>query len=156
LAQLANCLSLIDDEKRLLGAMEDFPKFYREALIEKLFARLGIAPSGHSDQDAAFVMKTFEFLEKSQAGWPQFFHDFSGGLSRENLAHNGLNQAAYIPPDFADWRLVFSQYEIASAPPQSDNAASLIYEQIGALWKPIDRHDDWSAFQAKQESFAAP
>ncbi|MEE9348390.1 MAG: YdiU family protein [Robiginitomaculum sp.] len=153
LAQLANCLSLIDDEKRLLGALEDFPKFYRDALIEKLFSRLGIAPSGHRDQDAAFVMKTFEFLEKSQAGWPQFFHDFNGGLSRENLALGGLNQEAYTHPDFADWRLVFSQYKIANAAPKTDIPASLIYEQIGALWKPIDSHDDWSAFRAKLDSF---
>ena len=153
LAQLANCLSLIDDEKRLNAALEEFPDMYRIALIEKLFARLGVEPSGKPENDLAFVLKTFEYLEKSQAGWPQFFFDWRGGVSREDAALKGPNAQAYTHPDFADWKTIFSSFTPASGRPVGDMPASLIYEQIGALWKPIDEHDDWSAFEAKLSSF---
>ncbi len=153
LAQLANCLSLIDDDKRLLAALEDFPQVYRESLVENMFARLGVSPSGSSDNDTAFVLKTFELLEKSQAGWPQFFHDWFGGVQRKDAAMKGPNAQAYLHPDFADWLLIFGHFEQAAAAPKTDGPASLIYEQIGALWKPIDEHDDWRAFEAKLASF---
>lgn len=155
LAQLANCLSLIDDDKRLLAALEDFPQVYRDALVEKVFARLGVTPSCARDNDVAFVLKTFEFLELSQAGWPQFFQDWFGGLGRETTAMSGPNAQSYMHPDFADWKTVFSTYTPAAPAPKSDIPASLIYEQIGALWKPIDEHDDWRAFEAKLASFAS-
>lgn len=153
LAQLANCLSLIDDDKRLLAALEDFPQVYRDSLVEKVFERLGVTPSGKSDDDVTFVLKTFELLEKSQAGWPQFFHDWFGGLSREQQAMSGPNAQAYTHPDFKTWKIVFNQYAQAAPAPRSDIPASLIYEQISALWKPIDADDDWRAFEAKLKSF---
>ena len=153
LAQLANCLSLIDDDKRLLAALEDFPQVYRDSLVEKMFARLGVAPSGIADNDVAFVLKTFELLEKSQAGWPQFFHDWYGGAGRKDAAMAGPNAQAYAHPDFADWLSIFSLYTPDAPAPQRDIPAALIYEQIGALWEPIDAHDDWRAFEAKIASF---
>ena len=152
-AQLTNCLSLIEDDDRLLAAMESFAQSYRAALISRLFGRLGVCPSGNEDRDAAFVMKTLELLEKSQAGWPQFFHDWQGGAGRKAAALKGLNGESYTHPDFKDWLLIFSSYEIASPPPETDIPASLLYDQIGALWKLIDEHDDWSAFEAKLASF---
>lgn len=155
LAQLTNCLSLIDEDERLLAAMEGFADHYRDALIHHVFRRLGIAPSGSADRDAAFIMKTFELLEKSQAGWPQFFYDWHGGAGRKDAAMKGLNGEAYTHPDFDDWLLVFSSYAPTADPPQRDVPASLLYDQIGALWAPIDKHDDWSAFHAKMESFTA-
>ena len=153
LAQLANCLSLIDDDKRLLAALEDFPIVYRDSLVSKMFERLGVTPSGDAQNDLTFVLKTFEFLEASQAGWPQFFHDFRGGLAREEAALKGPNAEAYKHADFRNWKIVFNQYGQAAPPPATDIPASLIYEQIGALWKPIDAHDDWRAFEAKMKSF---
>jgi len=120
LAQLANCLSLIDDDDRLLAALEDFAPAYRDALIERLFARLGIAPSGKTDEDAAFIMKTFEYLETSQAGWPQFFHDWQGGAWRQETAVISPNKEAYTHPDFKDWLTVFSRYEKAAPAPKRD------------------------------------
>ena len=153
LAQLANCLSLVEDDDRLMDALDDFAPAYRDALIEKFFARLGVKPSGNAQEDAAFVMKSLEFLEGSQAGWPQFFHDWKGGAAREAMALKGLNQEAYTHPDFKAWLAVFGRYELAALAPQREQPASLLYDQIGALWEPIDSHDDWRAFDAKLASF---
>ncbi len=153
LAQLTNCLSLICDDAPLIKAMEDYALHYRAALVEQLFNRLGVSPSGDLDRDSAFALKTFELLEGSQASWPQFFHDFRAGLAQEKRAMSGINELAYKHPDFADWKLIFKTYQPCAAPYEDDIPASLIYEQIGALWSFIDRHDDWSAFHAKLASF---
>lgn len=155
LVQLTNCLSLICEDGPLIKAMENYAEHYRDALVDKVFARLGISPSGHLDRDSAFILKTFELLEGSQASWPQFFHDWHGGLAEERRALSGLNEEAYKHPDFADWKLVFGHYTSCAQPYEEDIPASLIYEQIGALWSYIDKDDDWTAFYAKLASFDA-
>jgi len=35
-----------------------------------------------------------------------------------------------------------------------DRPASLLYDEIGALWKPIDEHDDWSDFETKVATYS--
>jgi len=117
-----------------------------------VFKRLGIQPT-QIDVDIAFVMKTFEWLESAQVPWPQFWHDWSGGGAREGRAKTSPNAAFYTGDAFQNWLNSLARYTAVREGPIDLVAPSLLYEDIGALWTPIDKDDNWSAFHAKLESF---
>lgn len=155
LAQLANCLSLISDDEPLLEALKTFEPAYQAALIHHMFRRLGVAPSGEAQRDLTFVFKTFDMLEKSQASFPQFFHDWHGGAGAEPRTRQSINGDVYSSSDFSDWLKIFSSYESVSEPKDTALVPALLYDQIQALWAPIAEHDDWSKFDLKIVSFDA-
>ena len=157
LSQLAQSLSLVADDKALIAALEAFSPAYRTALRGHVFRRLGIE-TGALDTDLAFVIQTFEWLEAAQVPWPQFWHDWHGGAAREGFTKNSPNAQFYKGDAFTAWFKTVSRYTpCAKGPCAKSQAAthppSLIYEEIGALWEPIDRDDDWHAFEAKMASF---
>ena len=63
------------------------------------------------------------------------------------------NKDFYNGEEFADWLTVFSAYEPIGKPVQTDKPISLLYDEIGELWSPIDAKDDWSMFNAKLATF---
>ena len=150
LAQLANCMSLIDDDQRLIDALQSFQDEYQLAVTRHMFRRLGVERTENLERDTAFTLKTFEMLENTLASWPQFFHDVSG---QGEPSSNSVNLEQYKADEFKQWRMVFDSLTACAAPQKSDHPKALIYEQIGALWAQIDEHDDWSAFHAKLASF---
>ena len=153
LGQLAQSLSLICEDEKLISALEDYAPAYRDALRKHMFRRFAIEPK-EQEEDIAFIMQTFRFLEKSQCSWPQFWHDWQGGAGQLMRAKTSPNSEFYAGEDFADWLTAFGQYEASGSPAETENPISLLYEDIGALWKPIDEHDDWSAFEAKLATYA--
>ncbi len=153
LSQLAQSLSLICDDDKLLTALKPYGPAYRDALRKHIFRRLAIAPKDE-ESDVAFIMQSFKFLEKSQCSWPQFWHDWQSGAGRLKAAKASPNKAFYMGEEFADWLTALGQFEPAGEPPQTDIPASLLYDEIGGLWQPIAEHDDWSMFNAKLDSFA--
>jgi len=152
LGQLAQSLSLICDDENLLTALKDYAPAYRDGLRRHMFRRFAITPKDQ-DKDIAFIMQTFRFLESRQCSWPQFWHDWQGGAGRLSTAKKSPNAKFYTGEEFADWLTVFDQYEAAGDPVETDKPVSLLYDEIGDLWKPIDEHDDWSAFETKLASF---
>ncbi len=152
LGQLAQSLSLVCDDTALLAALDAYAPAYRSSLIKHIFRRLAVE-SNDMEADIAFVLQTFRYLENSQCSWPQFWHDWQGGAGQLMRAKQSPNSEYYTGEEFADWLTAFGAYEPAGKPPSTEAPASLIYEDIGALWKPIDEADDWSMFEAKVESF---
>ena len=152
LGQLAQSLSLICDDDKLLAALEDYAPAYRDALRHHMFRRFAIAPK-NQEADIAFIMQTFRFLENSQCPWPQFWHDWQGGAGQLMRAKKSPNSDYYIGEEFADWLTAYGQFEAAGSAPETERPASLLYDEIGALWKPIDEHDDWSSLDAKLETY---
>jgi len=152
LGQLAQSLSLICEDEKLLAALEDYAPAYRDALRKHMFRRLGIAPKGQ-ETDISFIMQTFRYLENSQCPWPQFWHDWQGGAGQLMQAKKSPNSEYYSGEEFAEWLTAFGVFDPASEPVQTERPASLLYEEIGELWKPIDEDDDWSAFEAKLETY---
>ena len=152
LGQLAQSLSLICEDDKLLAALEDYGPAYREALRTHMFRRLAIAPKD-KDKDVEFIMQSFRFLENSQCSWPQFFYDWQGGAGQLIRAKKSPNSDFYTGQEFAEWLTAFGQYESSGEAPDNEKPASLLYDEIGELWKPIDEHDDWSAFEAKLASY---
>jgi len=152
LAQLAQSLSLIADDDALIAALDSYAPAYRDALRSHIFRRLAIEPK-NLDDDIKFIMQTFTFLEKSQMSWPQFWHDWQGGVEQGADAKTGPNRKYYAGDDFKDWVAVLRGYEASGASPKTERPARLIYEEIEDLWAPIVKQDDWSKFLAKLAGF---
>lgn len=145
LAQLAQSLSLIEEDSLLINAISGFADHYQGALIRHMFRRLGLDNPG-TDAADGFVKLTFETLETTRANWPIFFHDWAGGPSKTMLGD-------YSDANWSEWKAAFAKFEVNLARSETERPATLLYDEIGALWAPIDQDDDWSAFQAKLESF---
>lgn len=143
LAQLAQSLSLIVDDKALLKALEAFADAYQTSLRDHVFRRLGLQAK-NLDADTDFVLSTFRLLEETQVSWPQFWHDWQGGAPKDDTAYGA---------EFSDWKKDYAAYSVVGDGPETEKPASLIYEEIGALWKPIAEEDDWSAFNAKIDTY---
>lgn len=143
LAQLAQSLSLVVEDPAILKALDSFAPAYQTALRDQVFHRLGLQPK-NIERDTEFVLSTFRLLEETQVSWPQFWHDWQGGAPK--------NEAAYGDA-FAAWKVEYSAYTVIADSPEADLPASLIYEEIGALWQPIAKKDDWSEFEAKLATY---
>ena len=152
LAQLAQSLSLVSEDDLLLKALEGFAPAYRRSLCTHIFRRFAVKPKTN-ETDIEFVLQTFRYLENSQCSWPQFWHDWKGGGGQLLRAKGSANKDFYIGEEFADWLTVFSAYEPIGKPAQTDKPISLLYDEIGELWSPIDAKDDWSMFNAKLATF---
>ena len=152
LGQLAQSLSLICDDTDLIKSLEAYAPAYRAALIKHVFRRLAIEPKNPED-DIAFILQTFRYLENSQAGWPQFWHDWQGGAGQLSRAKSAPNSEFYTGDEFADWLTAYGAYEPGGSPPETKEPSNLLYDEIGALWAPIDAHDDWSMFEAKLQTY---
>ncbi|MBC6403559.1 MAG: YdiU family protein [Hyphomonadaceae bacterium] len=155
LGQLAHCLAQIGDDKALIAALNRFPDDYRKAFRDHVFRRLSLVPTVLG-ADMSFVRATFKFLEESQTPWPQFWHDWQGGVEQEQSARSGPNRDHYCGDKFDDWFRLLKEYEGLETVEKPDTSVSLLYDEIGELWAPVADNDDWSAFHAKLETFARP
>ena len=143
LAQLAQCLSLICEDAPLIDTLTDFAPRYQNALNHHVFRRLGIAPTD-PETDREFVRETFSYLRDSQLDWPSFWHDWQGGAGRAD----GDQIGAYERTEDKDWVKKLKAFESVSDRPQTDTPESLLYDEIGEIWRPI-ADDDWGAFEQK-------
>jgi uncharacterized protein YdiU (UPF0061 family) len=148
LAQLAQSLSLIAEDAPLLASIEAFADRYQAALSCHVLRRLGVKPRS-VDEDAQLTRDTLAYLHSSQVSWPHFWHDWQGGAGRQD----GDQSRQYEGVEFDDWLKALKPYAQDRARPKADKPASLLYEEIGALWAPIAEQDDWSAFEAKLATF---
>lgn len=144
LAQLAQSLSLIVEDKALLNALEAFAEAYQKSLRDQVFRRLGLQ-SKNLEIDMDFILSTFRLLEKTQVSWPQFWYDWQGGAPKDDATYGA---------EFSDWKKDYAVYSVIGDEPKAEMPASLIYEEIGELWKPIAKEDDWSAFKAKLDTYS--
>ena len=152
LGQLAQSLSLISDDKPLIAALETFADQYRDRLCHHVLRRLGLERKD-LEQDTAFVLGTFKFLEESQTPWPQFWHDWRGGADQHHNSHALPNAEFYQGELFDDWFAILKDYTPNQFAPEEVRPPSLLYDEIGELWAPIDEQDDWTRFHEKVKSF---
>lgn len=152
LAQLAQNLSLIADDKALIDVLENFPSYYKMALRDHVFRRLAIEPT-ELQKDMDFVLQTFRYLENAQVPWPQFWHDWQGGADQKAQALRGPNRDFYTGDEFTDWMSSLERYAGAGTPSEGDRPVSLLYDDIGEVWEPIAQEDDWSRFKHKLAGF---
>ena len=149
LAQLAQCLSLITEDQPLIDALDQFSDHYQSAINARLIRRLGVKARPNQDP-SEFVKQTFTLLKDSQTPWPEFWHDWRGGADRAS----GKQSGDYKGAAWKEWQKALAEFEGAAERPQTDRPVSLLYDEIGALWKPIAAHDDWSLFKQKLSDIA--
>jgi len=144
LGQLAQSLSLIEEDKALIDVLSAYADHYEAALIRHMFRRLRLDIP--NDGAAVFVKLTFDCLRDSRGSWPNFFHDWAGGESAAFLQD-------YPDSVWADWKRTYRTFTPSDARPETEIPATLLYDETGALWDPIDKHDDWSLFRDTLETY---
>ena len=157
LAQFGGALTLICPVDPLEKALALFAPAYQDALRRHMLARLGLAETT-PDEDLEFVAALFGWLTQSQVPWDQFFHDwFCADASR--AAQSPLaalyNDAAFEPIRAGMLeRGPVRAVRLRHAYFQRPTPASLVIEEVEALWAAIAERDDWSLFEAKLAEIA--
>lgn len=105
------------------------------------------------EQDTEFVLGTFKFLEGSQTPWPQFWFDWCGGGDVETVRAQSPIASFYTGEGFQDWYKLLKGFTVQGERLDGARPPSLLYDEIGDVWTPIDQQDDWSVFHEKVKSF---
>ncbi|MBV6631436.1 MAG: YdiU family protein [Alphaproteobacteria bacterium] len=157
LCRLAECLLPFVSREDLAEALTVFDAVFPTVLQEAFLRRLGLAGEGGAPAQT-LLASVFRFLRDSGVAPDQFFHDWFGGLQREQQALNSPGGYAYGEAGFKEVRDALAEFEAHAATSeilkddlmQAERPVTLLYDDIEALWARIDQQDDWSAFEAKQ------
>ncbi|GAC1584987.1 MAG: YdiU family protein [Sphingomicrobium sp.] len=141
-AQLAGCLALLGEVRGLADTLSAWRDRFQAALVAALLARLGIAPHGAAE-DRSLAAALIKALRSRAATIDRLFFDWRGGRD----PRGGI----YASDPF---RELAAQLEGRAVPVShsywSDPApCSMHIDEVEAIWSPIAKVDDWSAFKAK-------
>jgi uncharacterized protein YdiU (UPF0061 family) len=159
LARLAGCLLAFADKPSLETALAPFWGMMQTSFVATIIRRLGLQ-SQTLQRDAELARALHSFLFESQAPFEQTMFDWFGGLQAEARATTGPNAAHYDHPSFAAVRAALQGYTANPALPVGHRyftratPATLLIDEVEALWAPIAEHDDWSKFNAKLADIA--
>ncbi|HEY4202047.1 MAG TPA: YdiU family protein [Devosiaceae bacterium] len=154
LTRLAECLVPLSEIALLEPALNSFWPAFRVELAAAIHRRLGLASAG-PEADGALIPALFAFLGESRAPYEQFFFDWRGGaLSAERAARSPAADF-YASPAFAP--IAERLKALAPAPGLNldhgyfarPRPATLLVDEVEALWEPIAERDDWGLFAAK-------
>jgi uncharacterized protein YdiU (UPF0061 family) len=147
--QLATALREIAPVEELTEALGRFPELFQEALRDRIFWRLGIAPTELS-WDLELLVETVKALGRQTVEIDRFFFDWRGGRRRgPSPADEAYRDEAFAPliPLLAERQAVPGAVD---HPYWSDEApCSMHIEEVEAIWSRIDEADDWSALETK-------
>jgi serine/tyrosine/threonine adenylyltransferase len=153
LSQLASCLTLVCDVGSLEEALGTFEGAYREAFRRRTMGVLGLKPGPEAD-DLELMKGLFAWMGETRAAWPQVFFDWFGGAASETRALAGPLGGLYRQPAFEGVR----QQLLTHAPERPERLAhayfagaapaSMLIEQVEAVWDAIAGADDWGPFEA--------
>ncbi|MEO0392088.1 MAG: YdiU family protein [Pseudomonadota bacterium] len=179
LCRLAECLLDLVDRDQLAERLAAFNPTFEIALHEAFTRRLGITLAGemadavdavdaggsqgptstsdHHGANQTLIAQVFRFLKEAEMQPDQFFHDWLGGVISQDRAAGSPDAELYQSSAFADVLEALTPFkprdEVAAIvqSPAFDRPrpVTLLYNEIEALWALIDRHDDWSGFEAK-------
>lgn len=134
--------------------MREFEPRYRERLVARWLARLGVRSSG-VDEDTMLVEACMAWLEKEPVGFDAFFHDWFGGGESHERAMRGPWAARYADPSFAHVRRSLdacaprSRSLLEHPALQRATPCSMLIDEVEAIWARIAHADDWSALDEK-------
>jgi uncharacterized protein YdiU (UPF0061 family) len=147
--QLARSLTLIADVEALRPVLDGYTAAFRQALVEAVFARLGIVPM-ETERDVALLAALETALAKQTVTIDRFFFDWRGGRRRApspaDEAYGGEELAA-LAAMLADYRPIpgAATHEYWS----DEEPCSMHIDEVEAIWSAIDQRDDWAPFEAK-------
>ena len=141
-SQLAGCLALITDAPPLADLLASWPERFEAALVEKLLARLGVAPR-RADEDRFLASALLKGLRSRAAGIDAIFFHWRGGRVP---SHDHYSDPAFDPLRSAlagRQRLLTHAYWADPAP------CSMLIDEVEAIWQAIAQRDDWTMFDTK-------
>lgn len=158
LSQFGGCLARISGEDALNAALERYVDAYRAAMVELFHQRLGVAPLGDGS-DLEFVSDLMQWMGASQAPFEQAFFDwFCGAASRERAQASPIAEAYSGAWDGLETRLLqrapVRPERLEAAYFARTHPATLLIDEIEALWARIAEDDDWAAFEEKRAQIA--
>lgn len=155
LAQLGGALALVCPVPPLELALQRFLPAYQRTFVDRVFARLHLDRTAQND-DLDFLQSLFGWLNETQVGWDQFFHDWAGGEASAARAADSPQSHAYDRADFANLHVGLAARTRGDAGAfladpyfERRTPASLVIEEVESLWAAIAERDDWSLFEAK-------
>jgi uncharacterized protein YdiU (UPF0061 family) len=147
IAQLAVSLRLIAEAEPLIPLVESFGEHYRQAYIDAMLARLGVA-SRRMSNDIALFTAIEEAMRNADIAIDRFFFDWRGGQRRAPSPADAL----YDTESFGKVAEAVAPYatEMPAHPYWSDAApCSMHIEEVEAIWARIDVADDWQPLDDK-------
>jgi uncharacterized protein YdiU (UPF0061 family) len=150
IGRLAAAVRFIEPDVNPAAVTREFERIYKEELARATAARLGLASRGQADAFLAEAVR--DFLAASDVGFEQLFFDLQGGLAYEKRALAGPSREAYAGPAWQSLRQALAGYEPAgevSAYFDRERPATLLPEEIDAIWNAIAERDDWAPFEHK-------
>jgi uncharacterized protein YdiU (UPF0061 family) len=149
LVQLAASLRSIAPAEALTPALDAFPDRFQAALVDAMFARLGIRgrEPGH---DAALLMALEAALAAKTVEIDRFFFDWRGGRRRgASPADESYRSEAFLALEqrLEEYQPVEGalDHEYWSDP----DPCSMHIGEVEAIWERIDEADDWAPFHAR-------
>lgn len=154
LQRLAECLLPICPIEPLQEILGQYDAIFADAFQEALTRRLGVARLDDA-ADTQLAKSFFGFLHESGALFEQAMFDWRGGRVSARRAMAGPQATLYAGPAFAAFEAA-----LGDRPPLPDarldhayflreKPATLLYDDIEAIWEPIATNDDWTLFSEK-------
>ncbi len=141
LVRLAECLLPLTEKEPLQAAIETYPPAFHAALDAAVLRRLGLTPAS-SEQDHALASAWWTYLSETRAPFEQSFFD--------TAARRPPRTEAFAPvQDLLDAYAPTPGFDPAHPYFQQPHPATLLIDDVEALWTPIADHDDWSALTEK-------
>ncbi len=137
--QLAVSLRAIAEAAPMIEVLDRFGPRYQAAIADAFLWRLGVTPRGAGD--AALVEAIERGLRAGATPVADFFHTSFGGNIPDALG-DGFAEARILLRDYAP-RLARRDAFWDELP------ASMLIDEVEAIWAAIDRDDDWRPFEAK-------
>jgi uncharacterized protein YdiU (UPF0061 family) len=153
LGQLAQCLTLVCDVDLLEKALEQYEPVYRVAFRRRMLAMLGLKASTE-EADLNLLKALFGWMGETRASWPQVFFDWFCGPASEGRAWNSELAQLYRKPAFEAARAAILSHDperperLAHTYFSGAAPASMLIEEVEALWDRIAENDDWAPFNA--------
>ncbi|MEA3035363.1 MAG: serine/tyrosine/threonine adenylyltransferase [Sphingomonadales bacterium] len=149
LVQLAASLRYLARAETLTPALAAFPARFQAALVEAVFARLGIRRR-EPERDTDLLAALEAALAAKAVEIDRFFFDWRGGRRRAPSPAD----AAYRDEAFVAMERTLKEYEPVPGALDhehwSDKApCSMHIDEVEAIWSRIDEADDWAPFHAK-------
>ena len=155
LQQLAIAMSPLCDTDPLGEALQAYEPTYQAALAAHNLKLFGLQSAGELQDDLIWLQALYTWMSETRVTWPQVFFDWFCGRESEARAEASPIADQYKAETFAPVRAGLmartpDRPERLSHPYwQRQAPASLLYDEVEALWAPIAESDDWSAFETK-------
>ena len=159
LTRLAECLLPLAEQAQLEAALEAYEAAFQHELGAAMLRRLGLRSEGEK-RDVELAGAFFLFLNKSQVPFERAFFDWYGGAVAARRAGASPLAEVYASADFAPVRRALEGFAPReSARPDhpyfaGEAPCTMLIDEVEALWAPIARADDWSAFADKLAAIA--